>query len=121
MYIIIGMSIYKYIKDFQLLLKTIVLSSFLVAIYNILSFLVVSALSINENDNSYLTNGTAILSFIILFYARKFKYKIFENYIELLIMFSSFFAIVLSLSRTTYVFFLITLIIPYIVKKKTIL
>jgi len=60
----------------------------------------------------------ALIAFVILFYSSKMQYKLFNTYIELLIMFFSLVSIVLSFSRTTYVLLIITLLVPYIHKKQ---
>lgn len=125
LFIIIGIYLFKQIKDFKILLKTIVLSSFIITLYFLSKLIIDPSLlfkigyDLRYEDN--ISNSSAILAFIILFYARKLSYKLFSNAFELLVISVSFFSIAISFSRTTYLIFIIILIIPFIAKKSIIL
>ena len=123
-FITIGIYLYNELKDFDLLLKTIVLTSLLITVYRFSEFLInpslIFQLGLETRSKYDLSNGTALLAFIIVFYARKLHYKLFNKYGELTIMGLSFFSIAISFSRTFYVLFILALIIPYINKKKII-
>ncbi len=124
-FIIIGIYLYNETKDFKILLKIAILSSFLITICMLLKLIIEPSLffkigyDLRYEDN--ISNATAILTFIILFYARKFNYKLFNNAFELLIIWISLFSIAISFSRTNYLMFIIILIIPFIAKKSIIL
>ena len=124
-FILIGMYLYSNIKNYLLLLQVIVLSSISVTIFKLFNlfldpslFLKLGLVTRYEYD---LSNPTALLVFAIILYARKIGYKIFNNYIELLFLYLSLFSIIISFSRTSYVFLLITLIVPFIYRGKKII
>ena len=125
LFIIIGMYLFKQIKDFKILLKAIVFSSFIITLYFFSKLIIDPSLlfkigyDLRYEEN--ISNSSAILAFAILFYARKLNYKLFSNAFELLIIWVSFFSIAISFSRTTYLMFIIILIIPFIAKKSIIL
>ena len=124
-FIIIGIYLRENIINFKMLLKAILLSSFVVTIYKLIELTLNPALFFQlglETRYEYsLSNSTALLVFTILFYARKSKFKLFKNSIEWLIMSISLFSVAISFSRTSYIILLVILIIPIIRKYKYIL
>lgn len=124
-FIVLGIFLYEENKDFRKLLKIIVLSSFAITLYKLTyiiadpTILLLSFFDIRYEYN--LSNETALITLIILFYSRKIKYKLFTSMIEFSIMALSILSIAVSFSRTIYVLVLITLIIPYITKTRILL
>jgi len=121
MFILIGIYLYKEINDLKIILKTIVLTSFLITVYDfyalILDPLLIFRLGLETRYEFDLSNATAVLAFVIIFYARKVNFKLFNNYFELLIMLFSLLSVAISFSRTTYVLLLFILFIPFIAKR----
>ena len=124
-FILMGTYLCKNILDYKTLLKAIVITSILVTVYKLIELSLNPSLFFQlglETRYEYdLSNPTALLAFTILFYARKYKIKLFENFVEWLIMFISLFSVIISFSRTFYVLLLVIIIIPYINKYKFIL
>ena len=123
-FIIIGIYLYKEVKDFRKLLKMIILTSFVITVYNLTELFVDPAiifrLGLETRYEYHLSNSTAFLAFVILFYAKKLHYRLFQKYVETTILIVSLFSIIISFSRTFYLLLIIILIIPYIYNKRTI-
>lgn len=124
-FILMGIYLCKNIQDYKVLIKAIVLSSILITIYKLIELSInpslIFKLGLVTRYEYDLSNPTALLAFIILFYARKLEIKLFKNFIEWLIMVVSLFSVIISFSRTFYILLLVLIIIFYISKYKLIL
>ena len=124
-FIVMGMYLFLEIRNLKKLLKTIIFTSLIFTLYTFSDLImdpsILFRLGLDTRYEYSLTNPTAVLAFVILYYARKLKYKIFTNRIEVFVIFISLFSIIISFSRTSYILLLITIIIPYISKRKMII
>ena len=125
LYIILGIYICKNTSDFKVLLKIIIISSFLVTIYNLIELFrnpnIIIQLGLQTRKDFVFSNTTATLVFFILYHSRKLNIKMFKNSVELLIMSMSFFSILISFSRTFYLLFIFIFILNYANKYRVIL
>jgi len=119
-FILMGIYLFSEIKNSLILLKILVVSSFIVTLYKFNELLTDPSLLLKvglavryEYD---LSNTTALVAFIIIYYARRVRLSLFNRYFELLIMWASFSSIAISFSRTIYVVTLLLLVLPYIRK-----
>jgi hypothetical protein len=117
-FILMGIYLCENTDDYKVLIKLIVITSILVTVYKLIELAINPSLLFKLGlDTRYeydLSNPTALLAFIILFYARKLKIKLFKNFIEWLIMSISLFSVMISFSRTFYILLLVLIIIPYV-------
>jgi hypothetical protein len=120
-----GIYLCKNIVDYKELIKIIVLTSILVTIYKLIELAInpslIFKLGIETRKEYDLSNSTALLTFSILFYARKYKIKLFKNLVEWFIMAVSLLSVLISFSRTSYILLiLLVFLIPYLNKQKLI-
>jgi len=124
-YITLGILLYEEIKDYKKILKITVLSSLAVTLYISIDLIlipdIISSFGFRSRYEYTLSNSATLITFFILFYSRKFKFKLFNGKIELLIITLSLLSVLISFSRITYVTFLLMLLIPYIGKSQIIL
>jgi len=121
-FIMLGMLLYAYTNNLRVLLKIIVLSSLSITLYNFSELIVnpsiIFQIGIDTRFSINVSNPSSLLTFIIIFYARKYNYKIFKKNYEIIIMLLSLLSISLSFSRTLYLLFIIAISIDYLNKSK---
>jgi hypothetical protein len=124
-FIAIGVNLYREVEDVRKLLKIIVLTTFVVSFYKLIeviespSIILQSIMEIRYEYN--LSNKAALLSFVILFYARRINFKLFNNNTELMLMLILLLSVVISFSRVFYLILLIVLLTFYFARKKLII
>jgi hypothetical protein len=124
-FILLGIYLSNSMHDYFLLIKAIVLTSVLITLFKLIELAInpslIYQLGLQTRYENDLSNPTALLAFIILFYARKFKIKLFNNFVDRLIIAVSLFSVMISFSRTFYILLLILIILAYLNKYKLIL
>lgn len=125
LYILLGFLLYNEIKDYKKILQVIIVSTFLITVYKLIPLILkpqlIFDIGLDARYEYNFSNTLAITTVVILLYTRKNKYKLLNNYIELSIMLVSFFSILISFSRITYLMLILLFIIPYIVKTTLLL
>lgn len=124
-FILMGIFLCKELGDYKELIKVIVLSSISITLYKLIQLFInpnlFFKLGLEIRYDHDFSNSTALLVFTILFYARKYKIKLFENFVEWLMMIVSLFSILISFSRTFYILLLIVFLITYVKNHRSIL
>jgi O-antigen ligase len=120
-YITLGIFLYEEIKNNKIFIQLLVLSSLTVTIYLLIPLIMDSSLiykiGLEARYEYHFSNTLATFTSIVIIYARKVKYKLFNNSLELLFLFISLFSLAISFSRINYLIMFILLLIPYLYNK----
>jgi hypothetical protein len=123
-FILLGIYLCRNSSDYHLLLRLTVITSFIITIYKLIELIVnptlIFQLGLYTRYEYDLSNPTALVAFIILFYARLIKIKLFNRKLENLFLWISLFSVIISFSRTFYVLLLVLILVYFIKKKESV-
>lgn len=124
LFILLGVYLYSLKQDIKVIFILIIITSSFISLYNLFDLVMnpslIFQLGLQTRYEYTFSNATAMLAFIILFYAKTLQYNVLSYRIDLMLMCLSLISVALSFSRTFYLILFITLILPYIRKNKIV-